>query len=105
MIPYDLHFVWKERKGKAMMDNKNKIKTDDLEQVVGGVITPEKAYQAALKHAGKKKNQVILKKNELDFDDGIQKYEIEFVEGFNEYEYDIDATNGMILKYERDFCD
>ena len=47
----------------------------------------------------------MLKKNKLDFDDGIQKYEIEFVEGFNEYEYDIDATNGMILKFEKDFCD
>ena len=88
MIPYDLHFVWKERKGKTKAGR-----------------CPEKAYQAALKHAGKKKTQVLLKKNELDFDDGIQKYEIEFVEGFNEYEYDIDATNGMILKYERDFCD
>ncbi len=93
------------KEDKAMMDYKNKIETEDLEQVAGGVITPEQAYQTALKHAGKKKTQVMLKKNKLDFDDGIQKYEIEFVEGFNEYEYDIDATNGMILKFEKDFCD
>lgn len=88
-----------------MQDNKNKIDTDDLEQVVGGVITAEQAYQAALKHAGKKKTQVRLKKRELDFDDGIQKYEIEFADGINEYEYDIDAATGMILKFEKDFND
>lgn len=54
---------------------------------------------------GKGKQRRADARKKLIFDDGIQKYEIEFVEGFNEYEYDIDATNGMILKYERDFCD
>lgn len=54
---------------------------------------------------GKGKQRQADARKKLIFDDGIQKYEIEFVEGFNEYEYDIDATNGMILKYERDFCD
>ena len=47
------------KEDKAMMDYKNKIETEDLEQVAGGVITPEQAYQTALKHAGKKKTQVM----------------------------------------------
>lgn len=88
-----------------MMDNKKKIDNEDLEKVVGGRITPEQAYQAALKHAGKTKNQVMLKKNEFDFDDGIQKYEIEFIEGVTEYEVDIDATTGMILKFKKELWD
>ena len=80
----------------------SKIDTKDLENVTGGQLTSEQAYQTALKHANKKRSQVRLKKNEFEIDDGISKYEIKFLDGFTEYEYEIDANSGQILKYEQE---
>ena len=65
-------------------------------------ISLDKAKQIALSHAGLTSNQVTLKKAELDFDDGIQKYEVEFYYNNKEYSYEIDANNGNILSYEQD---
>lgn len=39
-------------------------------------------------------------KQKYDFDDGIAKWEIEFVVNTNKYEYDINASNGDIVKYQ-----
>ena len=58
-----------------------------------------------IEHAGKKKGSVTLRKNELDFDDGIMKYEIKFVENGMEYEFDVDAETGRILKFEKEVWD
>ncbi|MBQ7481797.1 MAG: PepSY domain-containing protein [Lachnospiraceae bacterium] len=88
-----------------MNENKRNLNIEELDKVAGGQITPEEAFERALKHANKKKGSVRLKKNELDFDDGIYKYEIEFVENGVEYEFDIDAESGRILKYDKDLWD
>lgn len=88
-----------------MSENKKNLNMEELDKVAGGQISPEEAYERALNHAGKKKSQVRLKKNELDFDDGIYKYEIEFIENGVEYEFNIDAETGRILKYEKDLWD
>lgn len=88
-----------------MSENKRNLNIEELDKVAGGQITPEEAFERALKHANKKKGSVRLKKNELDFDDGIYKYEIEFVENGVEYEFDIDADSGRILKYDKDLWD
>lgn len=88
-----------------MNKNKRNLNVEELDKVAGGQISPEEAFETALKHAKKKKGSVRLKKNELDFDDGIYKYEIEFIENGIEYEFDIDAETGRILKYEKDLWD
>lgn len=45
-------------------------------------------------------SQPVYEKIELDYEDGVMVYEIEFVKDSVEYEYDINATNGDILKKE-----
>ena len=85
-----------------MENSSKKLGTDELKNVAGGKITEAQAYKAALKHAGISEKKASLKKSELDFDDGIQKYEIKFTSGLTEYEYDINAADGSVLGFERD---
>lgn len=59
-------------------------------------ISAEKAKQIAISHAGV--GAATFTKVELDTEDGIKVYEIEFKVGNVEYEYDINASNGAIIK-------
>ena len=68
-----------------------------------GYITVDKAKQAALTHAGVNASDATFVKAGLDWDDGKVKYEVEFYVGNTEYDYDIDATSGAVLSYDRDF--
>lgn len=65
-------------------------------------VTAEQAQAAAFAHAGVNAADATVTKCELDRDDGLLKYEIEFWCGNVEYEYDIDASAGTVLKFERD---
>ena len=67
-----------------------------------GNISPDKAKEIALSHAGLTSSQVTFKRTELEYDDGIQKYDVEFYYNNREYSYEIDAKNGSILQYEQD---
>ena len=69
------------------------------------VISADEARKIALKHAGVSSSNVRYEKTELDYDDGRQKYEIEFHVANMEYDYEIDATNGNVLKAEKDYDD
>lgn len=71
----------------------------------GDVIGKEKAKAIALSHAGLSESQVYKLKCELDRDDGKVLYEVEFKADGYEYEYDIDAANGNILKWDKDWDD
>lgn len=71
----------------------------------GDVIGKEKAKAIALSHAGLSESQVYKLKCELDRDDGKVLYEVEFKADGYEYEYDIDAANGDILKWDKDWDD
>lgn len=62
----------------------------------------EKAKEIVLNHAGLNSNDVTFHKVELDVDYPIATYEIEFYYQYFEYEYELNATTGEILKYERD---
>lgn len=68
-------------------------------------ITVEKAKSAALSHAGVNASDAIFVKAGLDWDDGRVCYEVEFYAGNTEYDYDIDATSGVVLSYDRDWDD
>ena len=66
-------------------------------------ISAEKAKQIALSHAGV--GAATFTNVELDIDDGIKVYEIEFKVGNVEYEYDINASNGAIIKSSSEIDD
>lgn len=86
------------------MENMNKLNDQELEKVAGGTLTQEEALAKALEHANLKQDQLdFLKPVEQDFEHGRLIYEVRFYQGGMEYEYDIDANNGTILKFEKDF--
>ena len=64
-------------------------------------ISQEKAKSIAKKHAGV--SSVTNEKMEKDFDDGIYEYEYEFVSGNYKYEYKINASNGSVMKHEKEY--
>ena len=67
-----------------------------------GYIGKEAAKAAALAHAGLSEAQVSRMKCELDREDGRVVYEIEFKCDGMEYEYEIDASSGSVLKYDKE---
>lgn len=58
----------------------------------------DEAKAAALKDAGLSESDVTFKKTELDHDHGMQVYDIEFYTSDTEYDYEIDASNGTVVK-------
>lgn len=68
-----------------------------------GDIGAAKAQQIALNHAGVSASNAWGMKTEMDFDNGIRVYEVEFYNNNMEYQYEINAANGNIVKYERDY--
>lgn len=67
-----------------------------------GYIGKDAAKSAALAHAGLSVEQVKFVKCERDREDGRVVYEIEFKMGGMEYEYEIDASTGAVLKYDKE---
>ncbi|MCD8155038.1 MAG: PepSY domain-containing protein [Clostridiales bacterium] len=68
-------------------------------------ISVEEAKTVALETAGLSASEVTFKKAKLDKEDGSMVYEIEFYQGQMEYEFEINATTGAVLKYEKDWDD
>ena len=86
------------------MKDTNRLNDEVLENVSGGMITAEEAMPQALEAAGLKKSQIeFAKRPKLDYEHGRKVYEISFYQGGFEYEFDVDAQNGNILKFEKDF--
>jgi uncharacterized membrane protein YkoI len=61
------------------------------------------AKAAAVKHAGLAEGQVEYARVLLEFEDGAMVYEVEFcVDGW-EYDYEINALDGTVLDFEKEF--
>ena len=68
------------------------------------LISKERAKKIALDHAGYEESEVRFVKAKLDRDDGRYEYEIEFrADGNIEYDYSINAVNGKIVEFDRDY--
>ena len=67
-----------------------------------GSITIDDAKKIAASNAGFDVSAVTFIKTVQDYDDGFLKWEIDFVADNTKFEYDISATNGTILKAERE---
>lgn len=63
-------------------------------------ISAENARNFAYVDAGVSAKDATVTKTEFDYDDGKYVYEIEFVAGNKKYDYDINASNGKVLKKE-----
>ena len=88
------------------MKNMEQLNDQAMENVSGG-ISEQEAMAAALKHAGLTESQVSYQKRIIkDFERGRKVYQIQFygVDGF-EYEFDVDAMDGRILEFSKDFDD
>ena len=68
----------------------------------GAYIGVEKAKLAAFTHAGGSAEDVTMGEADFDYEDGRMVYELEFYLNGVEYEYDVDASNGVIVKYSQD---
>lgn len=80
-----------------------KLSDEMMSNVAGGTLTQEEALGKALEHVQLQKDQLdLIKKVELDYEDGRKVYEVEFYKGGVEYEFDIDAETGAVLNYEKD---
>ena len=87
-----------------MTNNMNTLNDKELEKVAGGTLTQDEALSKALEHAQLKKDQLdFVKKVEMDYYHVRKVYEIEFYQGGLEYEFNIDAENGSVLKYKKDW--
>ena len=86
------------------MGKMEKVNDEMMENVAGGTLSQEEALGKALAYANLRRDQVdFVKHVELDYEHGRKVYEIKFYQGGFEYEFDVDAENGTILKYEKDF--
>lgn len=81
------------------------VAADDPAVGSNAELSADQAKAIALAHAGLNEADVRITKVKLDHDDGRKEYEIEFVQGQIEYEYDIDASSGEILDFEKDYDD
>ena len=67
-----------------------------------GDIGETKAKEIALAHAGVTADSVTGYRWELDDDGGARVYELEFFSGGYEYDYEISASDGSVVKFEKE---
>ncbi len=67
-----------------------------------GKITKEEAESAALNHAGLKADEVNITKSQYEIDNGMPHYDIEFRNESTEYDYEISASDGSVISFDRD---
>jgi len=79
-------------------DTGNQFATDKNSSMQSQENSPDEAKAAALRDAGLSESDVTFKKTELDHYHGTQVYDIEFYTSDAEYDYEIDASNGTVVK-------
>lgn len=65
-------------------------------------ISEEEAVSIALEHAGTTRDKVTGLRTEYEVDDGVGHYDVRFLLDGKEFDYEIGATDGKIISYERD---
>ncbi len=81
------------------------IKAEKKKETTKDQMPKEEAIHIALNHAGLTRSEVDFDGVELDNDEERKEWEIEFNHGQWEYDYKIDALNGRILDFEKEFED
>lgn len=65
-------------------------------------IGTENAVKTALSDAGISEENAIVTKSKMSFDDGRFVYDVEFLADGMEYDYEIKASDGTVIKKEKD---
>ena len=73
------------------------------EAEAGGYIGSEKALAIALEKAGVSRSDAANTKYELDCENGIVIYDVSFTAGGYEHDLDINARDGSIVSYEKEY--
>ena len=68
----------------------------------GAYIGTQAALEAACAHAGLDVNSLVGSHVDFDSENGRMVYEVDIYTSDAEYEYDIDASTGAVVKYERE---
>ena len=68
-----------------------------------GLISSDEAKQKALSHAGISASNAVGMEVSLESEYGTTIYEVSFRSGYLEYDYKINAQNGQIIHYEREY--
>lgn len=80
----------------------NNSETQNNQNMTNKKITVDEAKEIALKHANLTSDQVSFIREDIEVDDGVEKYNIEFYHQNKEYDYEINATDGNIIEYDYD---
>lgn len=97
-IEYDLDID--AQTGKVVIDKQKAQKVVKVEQpqVAGAkLLTKDQAIAIATKKA-----KGTVTKAKLDHDDGRKHYDIEIKDGTYEYDFEIDATTGQIIEFDKE---
>ncbi|MDR1043367.1 MAG: PepSY domain-containing protein [Clostridiales Family XIII bacterium] len=107
---YDIEFTYNTSKYRYEYDYEISMRGKVLEMDVdrhalqkGKFIGVKKAKNIALKKAGLKASQVTFTSAHRERDDGRDLYDIEFCHGDWEYSFEIAATTGRIIEWEKDY--
>lgn len=87
----------------AIVKNRKKL-DDDIPRpaVHNPTVSKDKAVEAALAHAGIKMSDATNLFVEMDYERGVLVYEIEFDFGGYEYDYYISASDGSVVRNEKE---
>ncbi len=92
-----------DTKKDSKKNSKKNTQKDSSKDTTLQLIDEAKAKDLALTHADLTDSDITFVKVKLDHDDGRQVYEVEFYDSsYTEYDYEIDASTGKILDFDRD---
>ncbi|MCD8029111.1 MAG: PepSY domain-containing protein [Erysipelotrichaceae bacterium] len=110
LIEFNSHYSFETLKDLTIHDLNILLENYNVSDVtldgnasVSEYIGEDKAKIIALNHAGVSESNISGYEIEMDYEDGVMVYEIEFKYNNTKYEYEINASNGNIADYEKEY--
>ena len=94
--------VIKQEKNDEEVVKKEAYANENTSKAENGYISVDEAKKYALEHAGLTSTNVKFQKAKFDGDDLLKHYDIEFVSNGYEYDYEINASNGAVIDFEKE---
>lgn len=103
IIKFEKKAIKAKKTTTSKKTTQTKITSAKTNKTQTSYIGTAKAKNIALNHAKLTASKVTRLKAELDREKGVYIYEVEFRYGNYEYEYDINATTGKIIKFDKEY--